>query len=53
MSKLEEEFKGVDIRQFIEEQIAKKDRYVSIYVGEYGTSISVYPLSEDDSDDLK
>ena len=40
--------RSFDVKAFIDEQIAKQDRYVSIYIGEYGTSISVYPVTEEE-----
>lgn len=45
--------KNFDIHKFIDEMISKKDRYVNIYIGEYGTSISIYPLDVYGDDDLK
>lgn len=35
------------IRKIIDDMANKKDRYVSIFMGKYGTSISVYPLEEE------
>lgn len=32
-----------DIRQLIEAQIGKKDRYVSIFISENGISVDIYP----------
>lgn len=32
-----------DIRQLIEDQIGKKDRYVSIFISESGISVDIYP----------
>lgn len=32
-----------DIRQLIEDQIGKKDRYVSILISECGISVDIYP----------
>ena len=37
-----------DIHKFIDECMAKKDRSVSIYFGEHGTTISVYPITDDE-----
>ena len=37
-----------DIHKFIDECMNKKDRYVSIYFGESGVSVSVYPITEYD-----
>lgn len=50
---MEDMLKDFDIYKLIDENIKKKDRYVSIFVGECGTSISIYPLIEEDEDDLK
>lgn len=41
---------GFDIYRIINEAMEKKDRYVTIYCSETGTSISIYPLTEDDVD---
>lgn len=40
-----------DIHKFIDECMCKKDRYVTIYFGESGVSVSVYPLTEEDGDE--
>lgn len=32
----------------IEDAMVKKDRYVSIFFGPHGTTISVYPITEDE-----
>ena len=40
-----------DIHKLIDESMNKKDRYVTIYFGENGTSVSVYPLIDEESDD--
>lgn len=37
-----------DIHKFIDECMVKKDRYVTIYIGESGVSVSVYPLIEEE-----
>lgn len=50
---VENVLKDFDIHKFIDETMKKKDRYVSIFVGECGISISVYPLIPEDEDDLK
>lgn len=34
------------IRRIINEAIEKKDRYITLYFGEEGTTMSVYPLDE-------
>lgn len=47
----EEEMKTAsifDIHELIEDSMAKKDRYISIYVNENGLSVNVYPLTEDE-----
>ena len=36
------------IHNLIEEAMEKKDRYVTLYFGETGVSVSVYPLTEDE-----
>ena len=36
----------IDIHKLIDEAIEKKDRYVSIYIGEFATTISVHPVGE-------
>lgn len=35
-----------DIHELIEDSMAKKDRYITIYVGKDGLSVDVYPLVE-------
>lgn len=47
MDKLDKNF---DIHKFIDECICKKDRYVSIYFGECGTTITVYPFTDDEEE---
>lgn len=37
-----------DIHKFIDETIEKKDRYVDIFIGEHGVTVSVYPLSNNE-----
>lgn len=32
----------------IEDAMVKKDRYVSIFFGPHGTTVSVYPITEDE-----
>lgn len=39
-----------DIHKFIDECMNKKDRYVTIYIGENGVSVSVYPLVDEEDD---
>jgi hypothetical protein len=36
------------IQKLIDDAVNKKDRSVSIFIGAQGTSISVYPLTEED-----
>lgn len=36
-----------DIYKLIDDAMEKKDRYVTIYVGEEGMTVSVYPLTDD------
>lgn len=36
------------IQKLIDDAVNKKDRSVSIFIGTQGTSISVYPLTEED-----
>ena len=36
------------VTDMIEEGIAKKDRYFTLYFGESGMSVNVYPLTEDE-----
>mgnify|MGYP003312296496 FL=1 len=33
----------IDIHKLIDEAMEKKDRYVSIYIGEFATTVSVHP----------
>lgn len=40
--------KDFDIHKFIDDMMSKKDRYVNLFFGENYTSISVYPLNDDD-----
>lgn len=40
-----------DIHKFIDECMCKKDRYVTIYFGEFGVSVSVYPLTAEGEDE--
>ena len=37
---------NVDIHELIDEVIEKKNIYLSIYIGETGTSINIYPKEE-------
>lgn len=34
----------------IDDAMVKKDRYVSIFFGPHGTTVSVYPITEDDEE---
>ena len=36
------------IHDVIDDAMEKKDRYVSLYFGEYGCSVSIYPINEDE-----
>lgn len=36
------------IHDVIDDAIEKKDRYVSLYFGEYGCSVFIYPMNEDE-----
>lgn len=36
----------IDIHKLIDETIAKKDRYVNIYIGEFATTVSVHPTAD-------
>lgn len=35
------------VKELINLMVERGDIYITIYVGEYGTSISVYPLTDD------
>lgn len=39
-----------DIHKIVDEAMARKDRYVSIYFGSQGTSVTVYPVSTEEDD---
>lgn len=40
----------VNIPKLIDEAMEKRDRSVSLYIGEAGTSINIYPWPEEDCD---
>ena len=43
-----DEFTKYVMHDFIDKAMDKKDRSVSIYIGEHGVSISVYPLKDEE-----
>ena len=43
-----EGFSKIILYDLIEDAMRTKDRSVSIYIGEHGVSISVYPLKDED-----
>lgn len=40
----------IDIHKLIDECMEKKDRYITIFTSELGTSVSVYPMADEDED---
>lgn len=45
-----DEFASYLLHDFIDEAMAKKDRTVSIYMGENGVSISLFPLEDNEEE---
>ena len=43
--------RNIDLNKLIDECLKKKDRYITIFVGENGTSISIYPYTEQEKED--
>lgn len=41
---------AVSVHKIINDAMKKKDRYVSLFIGPYGTSVSVYPYSDEEKD---
>lgn len=39
------------VNDIIDRAMQKKDRYVTLYFGEAGTSVNIYPMTEEESDD--
>ena len=39
--------KNFDIHKLIDDAMEKKDRSVTIFFGKHGTSVSVYPITDD------
>ena len=37
---------NVDIHKLIYEAMEKKDRYVSLYISDYGMTVNIYPIEE-------
>ena len=43
--------RNIDLNKLMDECLKRKDRYVAIFVGENGTSISIYPYTEKEKED--
>lgn len=37
-----------NLHKLIDESMAKKDRYITIYTSELGTTVSIYPISDEE-----